>query len=176
MLLVVLLLLILVLRLLLSVLLVLTFCVFVGPWIGAKHAPSGCNNPAPAYHPNGTLFLVCNHLDIAIAAGDWQGSWSKLRSMGNPKHQPGSRAGNWEDPYLWFDVRGNFHVVYHVYCLDPYSAHNECNAGHAYSADGFSWVRCWYWRCWSCSWCSCSCCSCSRSCSCSWWWCSSCRS
>ena len=24
----------------------------------------------------------------------------------------------------------------HVYCLDPYSAHNECNAGHAFSSDG----------------------------------------
>jgi hypothetical protein len=29
--------------------------------------------------------------------------------------------------------------VYHVYCLDPYEAHNECNAGHAFSADGYTW-------------------------------------
>jgi hypothetical protein len=42
-------------------------------------------------------------------------------------------------PYLWFDKRGNFHVVYHVYCLDPFSAHNECNAGHAFSTDGIQW-------------------------------------
>ena len=41
--------------------------------------------------------------------------------------------------YLWFDKKGNFHVVYHVYCLDPFEAHNECNAGHAFSTDGYTW-------------------------------------
>jgi hypothetical protein len=108
-----------------------------GPWTAAKTAPQSCNNPAPAYHPNGTLFVVCNHLDITVAMEDYTGTWSALRSMGKPGKY--SRAGNWEDPYLWFDSRGNFHVVYHVYCLDPFEAHNECNAGHAFSTDGYTW-------------------------------------
>lgn len=30
-------------------------------------------------------------------------------------------------------------MVYHVYCLDPFEAHNECNAGHAFSVDGYTW-------------------------------------
>ena len=29
-----------------------------GPWTPAKTSPKSCNNPAPAYHPNGTLFVV----------------------------------------------------------------------------------------------------------------------
>ena len=89
-----------------------------GPWAAVTTAPSGCNNPAPAYHPNGTLFAICNHLDITMALDDFQGNWTALRSMGHPGKT--SRAGHWEDPYLWFDVEGNFHVMYHVYCLDPY--------------------------------------------------------
>lgn len=109
-----------------------------GPWTAAKTAPKSCNNPAPAYHPNGTLFVVCNHLDITVATDDWEGGWSPLRSIGHPG--PYSRPGNYEDPYLWFDIHGNFHIMYHVYCLDPYQAHNECNAGHAFSTDGFNWV------------------------------------
>jgi len=108
-----------------------------GPWTAAKTAPNSCNNPAPAYHPNGTLFVVCNHLDITYAAADWEGEWAALRSMGHPGN--GSRAGHYEDPYLYFDAAGHFHVIYHVFCLDPYEAHNECDSGHAYSADGFDW-------------------------------------
>lgn len=107
-----------------------------GPWQPASTAPRSCNNPAPAYHPNGTLFVVCNHLDIT-SVPDWdQGSWAPLRNMGNPP----KNLRNWEDPYLWFDVNGNFHVLYHVYCLEPYELHNECNSGHAFSPNGWDWT------------------------------------
>jgi hypothetical protein len=58
--------------------------------------------------------------------------------MGSPGKN--ARQGNWEDPYLWFDARGNFHVLYHVYCLDPYEKHNECDSGHAFSVDGVQWT------------------------------------
>jgi hypothetical protein len=51
-----------------------------GPWTPARTSPpNGCNNPAPAYHPNGTLYVVCNHLDITYAVNDWEGSWSPNR-------------------------------------------------------------------------------------------------
>eukprot|EP01052_Picozoa_sp_SAG31_P011640 SAG31_NODE_663_length_13021_cov_9.408296_2_plen_273_part_00 len=87
-----------------------------GPWTAATTAPKSCNNPAPAvrsfatspgftlavtprpspqYHPNGTLFAICNHMDITVAREDWEGSWSDLRSIGHPSAQ--SRAGNWEE-------------------------------------------------------------------------------
>jgi hypothetical protein len=67
-----------------------------GPWTAATTEPQSCNNPAPAYHPNGTLFVVCNHLDITVAVDDWEGEWTPLRSMGGPGS--GSRQGNYEDP------------------------------------------------------------------------------
>ena len=82
-----------------------------GPWSPSATKPQSCNNPAPAFHPNGTLFVVCDHFDITTTStGDIDGDWAPLRSMGRPSKY--SRSGNWEDPYLWFDVYGNFHVMY----------------------------------------------------------------
>eukprot|EP00656_Telonema_subtile_P035558 TRINITY_DN39534_c0_g1_i1.p1 TRINITY_DN39534_c0_g1~~TRINITY_DN39534_c0_g1_i1.p1 ORF type:complete len:372 (+),score=51.01 TRINITY_DN39534_c0_g1_i1:204-1319(+) len=111
-----------------------------GPWIPATVSPTACNNPAPAYHPNGTLYVICNHVEItnAVTQAGVIVSWTALRKIGSPG--PQSRSGNYEDPFLWFDRRGNWHIIYHVFCLDPFDAHNECTSGHAFSEDGLSWV------------------------------------
>lgn len=107
-----------------------------GPWVPAKTSPGGCNNPAAAFHPNGTLFLICNHMQIT-SASTWDQAWQPMRSLGKVG---GDHNRHWEDPTLWFDRRGNFHILYHVYCLLPYSAGKECYSGHAFSADGFNWT------------------------------------
>ena len=70
-----------------------------GPW---KASPTGitCNNPSPAFHPNGTLFSVCNHLDITYTTTNdgWKGDWAPLRNMhANFK----DKDRHWEDPFLW---------------------------------------------------------------------------
>jgi len=44
----------------------------------------------------------------------------------------------WEDPNLWFDKRGNWHIVFHVYCTGLWPVY--CISGHAYSQDGFDWI------------------------------------
>jgi len=107
-----------------------------GPWVPAKTSPGGCNNPAPAFHPNGTLFMICNHMYIT-SAPHWDGEWQRMRSLGKKGGDPDR---HWEDPTLWFDRRGNFHILYHVFCLLPYNAHKECYSGHAFSPDGFTWT------------------------------------
>merc|ERR1711862_351522 len=63
--------------------------------------------------------------------------WAPMRSL---QKSGGDRDRHWEDPTLWFDRRGNFHILYHVYCLLPYSAGKECSSGHAFSADVFAWT------------------------------------
>jgi hypothetical protein len=105
-----------------------------GPWTSATTGIK-CNNPAPAFHPNGTLFAVCNHLQMTHAK-TWQDEWTPLATIGAPTDD---KDRKWEDPFLWFDRRGNWHILYHVYCLLPYSAHKECASGHAFSEDGLSW-------------------------------------
>lgn len=106
-----------------------------GPWLPAQTSPGSCNNPAPAFHPNGTLFMICDHMFIT-SASSWEGEWQPKRHLGKPAGDPDR---NWEDPTLWFDRRGNFHILYHVFCLKPFAAHKECYSGHAFSADGFAW-------------------------------------
>jgi len=107
-----------------------------GPWIPAKTTPGSCNNPAPAFHPNGTLFLICNDFSVTSAA-TWDAEFTPKRGM--PKHYS-DHDRNWEDPTLWFDRRGNWHILYHVYCMKPFSAGKECYSGHAFSTDGFDWT------------------------------------
>jgi hypothetical protein len=115
-----------------------------GPWTAAPSKPHSCNNPAPAFHPNGTLFAVCNHQQITRADGPPLAvgtSWSPLRAMVKlPANGTADHDRHWEDPSLWFDRRGNWHVLYHVYCLLPFAAHKECMSGHAFSRDGESWT------------------------------------
>jgi len=53
--------------------------------------------------------------------------------VNGPKHP-------WQDPTLWFDRRGNFHILYHVFNFDPYSAHDQRFSGHVFSSDGFNWT------------------------------------
>jgi len=71
------------------------------------------------------------------SASSWDGEWQPMRSL----HKTGGDPDrHWEDPTLWFDRRGNWHILYHVYCLKPFSEHKECYSGHAFSADGFEWT------------------------------------
>lgn len=67
----------------------------------------------------------------------WDKEFQKPRALGKHGGDPDRR---WEDPTLWFDRRGNFHILYHVYCLKPYADKKECYSGHAFSMDGFTWT------------------------------------
>ena len=63
-----------------------------------------------------------------------------MRRGDPPANGTEDKARHWEDPSLWFDARGNWHVLYHVYCLLPYAQRHECASGHAFSRDGLDWV------------------------------------
>ena len=96
--------------------------------------PLHCNNPSPAVHPNGTLFVACTWflMSAATPAGPW--------TQAGPIQLRGKR-GAWEDPFLFFDRRGGWHVVAHVYSGTPGSAPgNNLISGHAYSSDGIEWA------------------------------------
>ena len=105
-----------------------------GPWRPAL-GPRSCGMPTAAFHPNGTLYVICGNGERIVAAeGNWSsGSWRDVHGSN------WSRPHLWEDPSLWFDRHGHWHVIFHVYHLDPYAAHNEAYSGHAYSEDGVLW-------------------------------------
>merc|ERR1711971_376424 len=64
------------------------------------------------------------------SAPSWNGPWSQKRTF----HK---NPGGWEDPRLWFDRRGNFHIIYHVWTRKPWPSIRY--SGHAFSKDGFDW-------------------------------------
>ena len=107
-----------------------------GPFIPVTSggAPKGCNNPAPVLHPNGTLFLFCSWSIRASLSGSPEGPWTTARTV----RPPGATDRNWEDPFLFFDRRGNFHLLSHTWSALPYPSNNV--SGHGFSTDGAQWT------------------------------------
>ncbi len=105
-----------------------------GPWTAVESNIS-CNNPAPMQHPNGTIFLVCKNAGSHMFrsdSGDVAGPWTKVMDL--PKSPPG--MGTYEDPFLYLDKRGNWHIIFH-----SWNHTNDDNiAGHYYSTDGLNWI------------------------------------
>ena len=102
-----------------------------GPWTPVMGAPH-CNNPSPFVHPNGTLFLACTWK--LYSAPGLDGPWSD----GVAIPVTGGR-GHWEDPFLFIDRRGGFHILAHVYTTQPYPEGGNPISGHAFSTDGVTW-------------------------------------
>ena len=93
-----------------------------GPFTPVHVTPtpwSPCNNPAPAVHPNGTVYLACawSLRRAPSPEGPWTPSWPIA----------GAQTGriwlgkSWEDPFLWFDKRGYWHILAHAYTMEPVS-------------------------------------------------------
>jgi hypothetical protein len=106
-----------------------------GPWEPLQNntLPS-CNNPAPFVHSNGTIFIVCNlHL---YRTESIRTNWTLVSNVSAPN---GPQA-IYEDPYLYVDHRGHFHLLFHAYKTFPAdTCVNSTVSAHAYSEDGFVW-------------------------------------
>ena len=59
-------------------------------------------------HPNGTWFMVCDGTRL-ITAPSAYGPW---RTVSNLNPGSGGVPGTYEDPFLFVDARGNWHVIY----------------------------------------------------------------
>lgn len=107
-----------------------------GPWEPVDPNPlPGCNNPAPWVHPNGTIYVVCR--PKIYRAEDLTSGWVYVADV--PTH--GGSGPNQEDPFLWTDTRGNWHVIFHTYDLTlPDQCRNSTVSSHAYSSDGYNWT------------------------------------
>jgi hypothetical protein len=79
-----------------------------GPWTraGANPMPS---NTAPAYS-KGAFFVTDQSTDSVITATSLAGPWTPFASIPHKGLQY-----TVEDPYMWVDPRGNFHVINHAY-------------------------------------------------------------
>jgi hypothetical protein len=123
-----------------------------GPWEPLPPMEPACNNPAPVFHPNGTLYMACNNAQGGkpwplFASLDGGLTWMKAAEIATPpawntirtKTAPYSGV---EDPYLYFDARGHWHLLAHRYQFSDgpgVAPYNILVSGHGYSMDGRVW-------------------------------------
>ena len=102
----------------------------------AAAAVVASRSPSPLVHPNGTVFLACTW-SLRHAARP-EGPYSVPHAI-----QPAGAVGRywggryWEDPFLWVDKRGHFHVLSHTYVNEVWP--KQSISGHGFSTDGHSW-------------------------------------
>lgn len=138
-----------------------------GPWTATTLSPIGWNdswtlqnpgnwNPAPVFLADGSLRVMA-HTDwdpwageVILEAPHWKGPYT-VRGGDEIDHCDYCE----EDPFMWQDTRGNWHVLYHR-MFDPYGPLDPnwgksrqhppgspvpkgWAGGHAFSRDGFTW-------------------------------------
>lgn len=118
-----------------------------GPWLPLSGP--GCNNPAPMFAKNGTAFVGCNGGGFKVYRSDdvFGGKWAFVTTMDFPPAWGGDAKQYLknEDPYMWADARGNFHMIAHRYDYrdgyppNPNQTMPVLVSGHGYSADGVDW-------------------------------------
>jgi hypothetical protein len=115
-----------------------------GPWIPLyNHNLGNCNNPSPWVHPNnGTIYVACT--DGYIRKSDSiRGPYIIISKFPlSPMDASNSTTPIvYEDPQLYTDQRGNYHILYHAYQrIEPSNVcENSIVSAHAYSKDGYTW-------------------------------------
>ena len=112
-----------------------------GPWKPLKTNLGSCNNPAPWIHPNnGTIYVGCR--GALKRADKIDGPYVDIGKFPEGLiENSGIVQGHYEDPQLYTDNRGNFHILYHVYTTDlpSFNCENSTVSAHAYSQDGYKW-------------------------------------
>ncbi len=114
------------------------------------------NNPTATILRNGTVLLVYRADACATSSGGgagggealgvavaehWNGTF--VRRSGAPIVSPLNGTGDHEDPFLWQDARGNFHLITH-----NQNTGNRCGsraagsacAAHLFSRDSYTWT------------------------------------
>lgn len=109
-----------------------------GPFSQLPNGKYPGGNPAPIYL-NGTWYMTNQHTDEILTTPRLDaGSWTKFADIKAivPK--------NWriEDPFLFVDKRGNWHVVNHAYNNYEYlNCASSVVSAHFFSEDGKQWYN-----------------------------------
>ena len=95
-------------------------------------------NPAPVF-VNGAFFLTSQRTSKVLTAPSISGPWSFFANI----TQPPATIMNYtvEDPRMWVDRRGYWHIINHAYNTREFS---NCGASHVsahfFSTDGRTWL------------------------------------
>ena len=115
-----------------------------GPWKADGTMPDGiiCNNPAALMLNNGSVAMFCHGPGIRMAlAPNYSAPFGTIRFISQEGTYPIPHTV-WEDPSVYLDANGNWHLLSHVYPTNTsnWAQYADVVAGHAFSANGLDWV------------------------------------
>ena len=121
---------------------VLTSTTPYGPFIRIPSFSYPGGNPAPIYH-NGVFYMTNQATEVIYStSGLFSGStWSFYSNISHTM-LPQDVEYHVEDPYMWIDQRGNWHIINHAYSNYQYeSCSISYLSAHFFSEDdGKNWV------------------------------------
>ena len=103
-----------------------------------KHGGNGGINPSPIFLNN--TFYVTTQATLEIqSAPSYEGPWSFYANITHPWPEA-ERPYNVEDPFLFIDKRGRWHIINHAYNLTQNSTCGSSDvSAHWFSIDGKDW-------------------------------------
>jgi hypothetical protein len=110
-----------------------------GPFISQKNG-NGFNgiNPSPIYY-NGNFYVTSQATLQIETSTSYLGPWTFYANITHPWPED-VRPYNVEDPYLWIDKRGRWHIINHAYNTTQNSnCGNSYVSAHWFSIDGKNW-------------------------------------
>lgn len=106
----------------------------------------GCgSNPAPATSRNGTFYCTSQHTHELYTTDQLGQGWTKLSDINitlsnGTSVSYASQYPNVEDPFLWIDLNGNFHIINHRFDQNQTSScYSSFISAHVFSPDGYQW-------------------------------------
>ena len=109
------------------------------------HAGGCGGNPAPARAKNGTFYCVSQHTKELTSAANLGERWTHVSDI-NLTLSNGSSVSyastfkNVEDPFLWIDRSGSFHILNHRYVqTETTQCESSTVSAHVFSPDGQHW-------------------------------------
>ena len=97
-------------------------------------------NPAPIFHKDKGVWFMTNQKTTTIYTTPRLEAGARWTVYANISHATLPTGLNVEDPYMWIDGRGNWHIIGHAYSNAEYTdcAHSKLSS-HFFSSDGITW-------------------------------------
>lgn len=103
-----------------------------GPFAEVGPGPGG--NPAPIYH-KGAWYATSQRTREILTTQKLGGEWTKFADI-----EPHLDRGTQEDPFMYIDSRGNWHIINHAYDTSEWQhCGNSTLSAHVFSTDGKEW-------------------------------------
>mmetsp|Transcript_17727 Transcript_17727/g.46280 ORF Transcript_17727/g.46280 Transcript_17727/m.46280 type:complete len:363 (-) Transcript_17727:1552-2640(-) len=110
-----------------------------GPFIEPDGYRYPGGNPAPLFH-NGAFYMTNQGTGAIYTSPRLGAPWTTFATL-NHSALPDPTYYHVEDPFMWIDKRGNWHIINHAYRNDEYErCGSSVVSAHWYSADGKAWT------------------------------------